>query len=240
MKRRVVVLLLAVLLSLACDLPALPTFPSTTPDESGEGEQEEEAQDALLVYQILDEEIGEVVAVGVADSNGKELTRISLREKMGISYLMPLPGNHRAWLHNAEGDIVYLVDAAQGRVRQLELPEDASGVHPGAHQFRFSGGGDCWALLGSVRGDLSFLVNLETARTHDLITISDELGYVLSGLFSPEESHLVLAGSWMVPTEDLDDARRLGTEEFVRSDGFSSDSRQVIYVQRTESEQWEG
>jgi hypothetical protein len=171
----------------------------------------------------------------VVDTQGKEQRRIVLEDTVLGGYATQLSG--RA-LVETNDDKVYLVDAKEGTAQRLGEKANARTLH-----FHLSGGGERWVLLGTTRGDRAYLVNLQTAEVHDLTTLgSGKAGPIFYGMFAPDEVHLVLGVDdelWLVPTARPGDARRVGSDKPTVASGFSSDSKQIAYVQLGEGGPYE-
>jgi hypothetical protein len=154
---------------------------------------------------------------------------------------LPTAISHQAILFTP--DNAYLVDAKEGDIQALALPPDAQGrVLPEAAQFSLSGGGQRWSLLGSPQGDQAYLIDLETAQVQDLLgtlaSKSENVNFSFYGLFSPDETHLILGTDrdlWLLPTENPRRARRLGTARTQYGANFSPDGERIVYLQRTEA-----
>lgn len=188
----------------------------------------------FILYQTLAED-GQPQELIIVDPDGKEQHRIPMPDLVRRG--TPLPIGHKA-LVDTLGEL-YLVDAKEGSAQLLPLTEE---VFPYVSQFRFSGGGERWVLLGRPRGDLTYLLNLETAQVHDVSTLGESAPGIYYGLFAPDEKHVLLrVGSdlWLIPTANLSAARRLGTGRTTFASNFSGDGKQIAYVQRVEDKSFQ-
>ena len=181
---------------------------------------------ALLLYQTLseDDQPQELVVVNL---QGEEQRRIPMTDF--VRQAVAAQGGFKAMMNTVSGE--YLVDAKNGTAQRL-FSGDAF-LRP----LQFRGGGKRWMLAGSPQGDLTYLVDLETSQVHDMATLNEESEPVFYALFAPDEAHLVLGMGvdlWLVPTEDPGGARRLGNGKRSFASSFSSDGKQIAYVQRTE------
>jgi Tol biopolymer transport system component len=185
----------------------------------------------LIVYQTLDED-SQPLELVVVNPQGEEQHRIKMPDL--ITRGIPTRANHQALLDTP--DAVYLLNAQQGDLQALEFEE---GVFSQASQFRLSGGGERWMLMGSPRGDLTYLLNLENGQTRDLGTL--DKAPIFYGLFVPDEDHFVLGSLdlWLVPSANPGGARRLGTGQTAFVSSFSSDGNKVAYAQRNEADEFE-
>jgi dipeptidyl aminopeptidase/acylaminoacyl peptidase len=150
---------------------------------------------------------------------------------------IPTQNSHQAVLDTSAKE--YLLDAKQGTIQGLDLAGEA---FPYVAHFRFSGGGKRWMLMGNPQGGLTYLVNLETGQVHDMTTLNQDTPWIFYGLFAPDEAHLLMGvGSdlWLIPTANLDAARRLGAGKTTFTSSFSGDGKQVAYVQRSGSGEFE-
>ena len=110
--------------------------------------------------------------------DGKELRRIDLPD--AVQAISPLGGAYRAMVRTAAGRM-FLVDAGKGTAREVELPPEAQGnVDSNVPQFLFAGGGKRWYLLGNPLGKLAYLIDLETGRVTDLITVGEGIRFVFA------------------------------------------------------------
>jgi hypothetical protein len=194
---------------------------------SGKGGQ------GLILYSTFDED-GPQPELVVIDADGKEQGRISLSDTVQWDYVAR--GGQRALVGTFDG-AVYLVDAVAGSAQELELPEEAQGqLVPNTSQFRLSGGGERWTLLGDPRGGLAFLVNLKTGQVHDLTAIDEGLKLIFYGRFAPNEEYVIVGDHWLLPTANPSAARRLGSGKSAFGGNFSSDGKQIVYLQKAETE----
>jgi hypothetical protein len=185
----------------------------------------------LVVYQTLDEE-GQPQELVVVNPQGEEQHRIKMPDL--ITRGTPTRASHQALLDTP--DAVYLLNAEQGDLQALEFEQ---GVSSQASQFRLSGGGKRWMLMGNPQGNLTYLLDLETGRVRDMATL--DTAPILYGTFAPDEEHFVLGAMdlWLVPSEKPGSARRLGTGRTTFASSFSSDGKQIAYVQRNEADEFE-
>jgi Tol biopolymer transport system component len=193
--------------------------------KSGDGDQ------GLIVYQTLDED-GQPQELVVVNPQGEEQHRVVMPDLVRAS--IATRASHQALLDTPDG--VYLLDAEQGDIQKLAFEE---GVFSYAQQFRFSGGGKRWMLIGNPQGNLTYLLDLESGRVRDM-TILDTAP-IFYGLFAPDEKHFVLGSMdlWLIPAEKPSSARRLGTGQTTFASSFSSDGKKIAYVQRNEADEFE-
>jgi len=193
----------------------------------------DEGPAGLILYQTLDETgFKELVIV---NPQGEEQHRIRMPDL--IRRGVPTQNSHQIVLDTSAKEV--LVDAKQGTVQGLDFAGEA---FPYVAHFRLSGGGKRWMLMGSPVGDLTYLVNLETGQVHDMTTLVEGSPPIFYGLFAPAEEHVLLgigSGLWLVPTANPDAARRLGADRVTYASSFSSDGKQVAYVQIAESGEFE-
>jgi hypothetical protein len=164
-------------------------------------------------------------ALVVRNGDGEELRRIEVPEPAGI-----FPTEHSATALVATFDQrTYLVDAAEGTSKELEVPR---GTFPGPPPS-FVGGGR-FTIMSTPNRDAAYLIDLENADVLDLSEIVGEIEFVETGVFSPEGDHLLLSsgsGLWLIPPDSPDDARKV-TDELVRVTpyAFSEDGSRFVYA----------
>jgi dipeptidyl aminopeptidase/acylaminoacyl peptidase len=197
--------------------------------------------EGLILYQTLDDGEDElVVRPMVVDPGGGEPRSITLPDPISGGSFIPTESGRRVWLF-VPGRQLYLIDVRQRTARELDLPEAVqSEVVPNAAQFRFSGGGERWTLIGNPMATMAYLVNLETGDAHDLTTINDEIAHIVYATFTSDEEHILIntGNLWLVPTANPSNARRLGGDEPASGGSFSSDGRLVAYVVRATTGGW--
>ena len=172
----------------------------------------------------------------ILDPSGREVHRIRLPSEPILPGPFATQVSNRALVLTAE-DGWFLIDTARGKAEVLDIPLDiASDLAPNRLGFAQSGG-ERHLILASPRGDAAYLVDLDGAEVVDILDIDGDMRFVFTGWFSPDEKYLALpvdGGLWLVPTADPDDARRLGDGQTTGVASFSSDSKQIAYVQRDE------
>lgn len=174
----------------------------------------------------------------ILDVNGREVHSIRLPSEPVLPWLFATQMSNRALIKTTEDGWV-LVDSARGRAEELDIPpEVADDLSLNVGGFAQSGG-KRHAILASPRGDAAYLVDLEDGEVTDLLEVGGDTRFVLSGAFSPDEEYLALVvdgGLWLVPTADPGEARRLGDGQTTGAANFSSDSKQIAYVQHDEGD----
>jgi tricorn protease-like protein len=187
----------------------------------------------LIVYQALDED-GQPQELVVVNPQGEEQHRITMPEM--VVQNISVQASHKVLLNTA--DKVYLLDAEQGDLRELEFGHE---VFLGTSQFALSGGGQRWMLLGTPQMDQTFLLDLQSGQTHDLSNLDTGYSYIFYGLFAPDEDYLLLLSQnlWLLPSDEPSRARRLGTGKTGFANSFSSDGKKVAYFQHTETDEFE-
>ncbi len=167
------------------------------------------------------------------DVNGREVHSIRLPSEPVLPWLFATQVSNRALIKTTEDGWV-LVDSARGRAEELDIPlEVADDLTLNVGGFVQSGG-KRHAILAIPTGDAAYLVDLEDGEVTDLLEVGGDTRFVLSGLFSPDEEYLALVvdgGLWLVPTADPGEARRLGDGKTTGAANFSSDSKQIAYLQ---------
>lgn len=170
----------------------------------------------------------------ILDSTGKEIQRIRLPSEPVFPGPFSTRFGNRALVRTADDGWV-LIDTAGGRAEELDIPpEVAANLIPNTGGFALSGG-TRFMILSRPQGDAVYLVDLVDGAVTDLLGIDDEMRFSFSGQLSPDEAYLVLFaadGLWLVPTDDPDDAERLGDGQTTGSFSFSSDGKQIAYIQR--------
>ena len=197
--------------------------------------------DGLIVYTTpVGDPSGPRTEVVVVSPDGVERRRVELA---GHAVLRPL-GVGCFVLANVEGGRPFLFDAATGTLRELDLPRSMSGevspqlraAPPPDAQRRWAilyGGGlgaeAAAALLDTQTGSLVDLGALVSTLPGDAQAAPQRFGP--SGLFSPDESHLLFTigvGSWLLPTADPASGRRLATTAPAEAAQFSDDGRRIV------------
>jgi hypothetical protein len=190
-----------------------------------------------IVYQSVDESGKRQPELVMIDAQGEEQHRVSISGSVVNFYRARTEDRILVTTLDPKQ---YLVDVEQGTVHTLDLPEDVS-VGGG----NVVGGGERWLLaMGFDEGSVAHLVNLETGEVNPLTEVSKEATRIIYGEFAANEAHLALwllgsAGDevWLVPTENPNGARRLGSGRPVQWGGFSSDGKQIVYLERTEAKE---
>jgi hypothetical protein len=187
--------------------------------------------EALLAYNVVDENgnvSGELV---VLDANGAELRRIEPDE--GFLGGASLGGGYRAYGATRQGQQAIL-NVDQETVTLVVYPEgEGRGVQ--IRDWQSQGGGKHWALAWRLGLPPLFLVNLETGVAEALggfppdVQLQPE-----TASFNADESCLLVSDklhSWVLETESPDETRQLG--EGFRSSYpavFSEDGTQILYL----------
>lgn len=187
-----------------------------------------EGNPGLIVYRVLDSSgKGPGPEMVVSDTSGKELHRVAL--PVAPQQLVATNLSNQALARTPDGKL-YLLDAREGKVRELEVPGEASGeVLYRPAQFAYSSG-KTWTILGDVLMRTAYLANLSTGQVTNLAPVLGDPNVIASGLFSPGETHVALladAALWLVPTGEPAKARKLADRSYAPS--FSSDGKQAAY-----------
>jgi Tol biopolymer transport system component len=228
--RRIACILLAMvfLLALSCRL-------------TGSSEQD------YIVYSAVSESGRPLPELVVLDASGKELRRINLPadekyDHLYTAYPFYHP-SHRAFIYSP-GGINYLIDITSSEVKLILEPgvSTIQGVTnplyicPSADHA-----GQRWALL--CRGNTPYLVNLETAQIHDVLSESpgDQM-IPFKSWSSPDETYFAIrtdSGTFIMPAANPEEIHRLGESDKISEVDFSSDSKRITYVRQTESQDYE-
>ncbi len=172
----------------------------------------------------------------ILDAAGREVQRIRLPSEPTLRGAFAAQMSSRAMVQTAE-DGWCLIDTARGTAEELDIPlENSDNLVP--NPWGLAQSGKRFLILASPRGDVAYLVDVEDGEVTDLLDLDDDIRVMYSGQFSPDDGYLALladADLWLIPTADPDDARRLGDGQ-VFSASFSSDGKQIAYVQRDEGE----
>jgi hypothetical protein len=200
-----------------------------------------------IVYTAVGEDGKPLPELVVLDASGDELRRIKMPadEKYGnfyTAYPFHHP-SHQAFVYTPGGKN-YLIDITSGEVIPILGPgvstiqDDANPLYicpQSGHVWQR------WALL--CRGNIPYLVNLETAEVHEVLSTPsvDEM-VPFKSWSSPDEAYFVIrtgAGTFILPAANPEGIRRLGESGKYPEVDFSSDSKQIAYVLQTESQGYE-
>jgi hypothetical protein len=200
-----------------------------------------------IVYTAVGEDGKPLPELVVLDASGDELRRVKMPadEKYGnlySAYPFHHP-SHQAFVY-IPGGKNYLIDITSGEVKPVLGPglstiqDDANPLYicpPSGHVWQR------WALL--CRGNVPYLVNLETAEVHEALPeISVDEMTPFKSWSSPDETYFAIRtgdGTFILPAANPEGIRRLGQSgEFPEVD-FSSDGKRIAYVLQTESQGYE-
>jgi len=200
-----------------------------------------------IVYTAAGEDGKPLPELVVLDAGGNELRRIKMpaNEQYGnlyTAYPFHHP-SHQAFVYTPGGKN-YLVDVTSGEVKPVLAPGVSTIQGEANPLYICPQSGHVWqrwALL--CRGNIPYLVNLETAEVHEVLLESpvDEMTPFKSWS-SPDETYFAIRtgdGTFILPATNPEGIRRLGGRgEFPQVD-FSSDGKRIAYVRQTESQAYE-
>ena len=200
-----------------------------------------------IVYTSVGEDGKPLPELVVLNESGNELRRIEIPAdaKYGnlyTAYPFHHP-SHQAFVYTPGGKN-YLVDITSGEVKPA-LGPGASTIQDDANPLYICPQSghvwQRWALL--CRGNIPYLVNLETAEVHEVMPEPrvDEMTPFKSWS-SPDETYLAIRtgdGTFILPAANPEGIRRLGESGEYPAVDFSSNSKQIAYVLQTESQGYE-
>jgi hypothetical protein len=201
-----------------------------------------------IVFSAVDNDGRPLPELVVLDASGNRLRRIDLPadKKYSNLYYSAYPFHHpsqRAFTY-APGGVNYLIDVTSGEVKPI-LEPNASSIQTNANpMYLCSPSGNAglhWALL--CRGNIPYLVNLETAEVYDILPEppGDQMSPFKSWL-SPDETYFAIrtdSGTFILPAANPESIRRLGGNAEIPEVGFSTDGKRIVYVRATASKGYE-
>jgi Tol biopolymer transport system component len=166
----------------------------------------------------------------VRDAGGEEQRTIEVPEPVSM---FPT-GAGDTLLVRSSDNRSYVVDAAEGTRKELDLPAETV---PGPGSSFFDGGRV--TFMSTTNGDAGYLIDLQSAEVIDLSEITGEIRFVQAAVFSPDGDYLLLSesesGLWLIPTGSPDDARNVADALVaVGQYAFSADGDRFVYATPTE------